>query len=650
MGIYRGPGGPGDATGDATNEALKAIEAAAEAELSRDQAAASAVAAANSATSASTSDSDATAQASAAASSASAAATSASSASTSATSASSSASAASISATNAASSETNAETSATAASNSASAASTSASSASTSATTATNEANDAEASAVSALSNAITTITKASEASTSASNAATSETNASGSATAAATSETNASNSATSASTSETNAATSATNAASSASSASTSASTATTQATNAATSASNASTSASAASTSETNASNSASAASTSAANAAASYDDFDDRYLGAKATAPTLDNDGDALITGALYFDTVDNAMKIWDGSVWLNPFTSISGALIANNNLSDLNDVATARTNLGLGTAATTDSTAYATAAQGALADSALQSYTETDPVYIASSWYTTTNNSSNWDTAYSWGNHASAGYLTSLSGALLTGDIGVTVQGYDADTTKNDVANTFTANQVISVTDNTNAALRVTQTGTGDALLVEDATNPDSTPFVIDANGNVGIGTSSPSSKLDVSGTVTATAFEGDGSGLTGLSSGYTDADALSLFNVSGSAPVYACRAWANIDGTGTVAIRESGNVSSITDEGTGRYTVNFTTAMPDTNYSVVACGGDAGDGSTVIALGRSGYTPNFQTGSVFIISQNDAITLQDKDYIHIAIFR
>lgn len=84
-----------------------------------------------------------------------------------------------------------------------------------------------------------------------------------------------------------------------------------------------------------------------------------------------------------------------------------------------------------------------------------------------------------------------------------------EIGVDVQAFDADTTKNDVANTFTANQIISVTDNTNAALRVTQLGTGNALVVEDETNPDSSPFVVDASGNVGIGTSSPNGKLSVS---------------------------------------------------------------------------------------------------------------------------------------------
>jgi hypothetical protein len=57
------------------------------------------------------------------------------------------------------------------------------------------------------------------------------------------------------------------------------------------------------------------------------------------------------------------------------------------------------------------------------------------------------------------------------------------------------------------------------------------------------------------------------------------------------------NASGSAPIYACRAWVNFNGTGVVAMRASGNVTSITDNATGNYTVNFTTAMSDTNYAV-----------------------------------------------------
>jgi len=121
-------------------------------------------------------------------------------------------------------------------------------------------------------------------------------------------------------------AATSASNAATSASNASTSETNAATSESNASTSASNAATSATAAATSATSASNSATSASTSATNAAtsetnaaASYDSFDDRYLGAKSSEPALDNDGDALLTGALYFNNTSNGMYVYNGSSW-------------------------------------------------------------------------------------------------------------------------------------------------------------------------------------------------------------------------------------------------------------------------------------------------------------------------------------------
>jgi len=366
------------------------------------------------------------------------------------------------------------------------------------------------------------------------------------------------------------------TNAASSASAAASSASAASTSESNASSSASSASSSATAASTSATAAASSAASASASAAAAASTYDSFDDRYLGAKASDPSVDNDGNALIAGALYFNTTEGVMRAYDGSVWVDASSSIeavftrfyytatsgqtifSGADDNTNTLAytapnvivtingiilehgtdytatdgssvtlasgattgdevnilviqaftvadtvskttggqfdsnvdfadgidvtgnitvtgtvDGRDVATdgskldgieaaatadqtaqeiataidadataeatLKSALGLGTAAYTASTDYATAAQGSNADTAygwgnhasagyLTSYTETDPVYTASSWYTTTNNAANWDTAYGWGNHASAGYLTNgfsiTSGTLTT----------------------------------------------------------------------------------------------------------------------------------------------------------------------------------------------------------------------------------
>ena len=95
-----------------------------------------------------------------------------------------------------------------------------------------------------------------------------------------------------------------------------------------AATSASNALTSENNASSSASAASGSATAAAGSATAAAASYDSFDDRYLGPKSSPPTLDNDGNALLTGALYFDTTGNLMKVYTGSSWVNAGSSVNG----------------------------------------------------------------------------------------------------------------------------------------------------------------------------------------------------------------------------------------------------------------------------------------------------------------------------------
>jgi hypothetical protein len=94
----------------------------------------------------------------------------------------------------------------------------------------------------------------------------------------------------------------------------------------------------------------------------------------------------------------------------------------------------------------------------------------------------------------------------------------------------------------------------------------------------------------------------------------------------------------------CRAWVNFNGTGTVAIRASFNVSSITDNGTGNYTVNFTTAMPDTNYSVVA-----GNGSNASANTVSNTNNITSTGSVSFIHYENS-TATDVAQLCVAVFR
>ncbi len=203
---------------------------------------------------------------------------------------------------------------------SASSAATSATSAATSASSASTSASSALTSATSAATSATSAATSATSSATSAANAATSATSAAASATAASTSATSSATSATGSASSATASATSATSAATSATSASTSATAAATSATGAATSASSASTSASSAATSASSALTSATSAASSASSAETAYDNFDDRYLGPKTSAPTVDNDGNALLTGALYFNSATGVMSVWSGSAWV------------------------------------------------------------------------------------------------------------------------------------------------------------------------------------------------------------------------------------------------------------------------------------------------------------------------------------------
>jgi hypothetical protein len=280
----------GSATSAATS-AASAATSAASAATSAGSSETSAIASASSATASATSATASATSATASASSASAAATSASSAATSATAAATSATSAAASATTAAASVATIAGYATTASNSASAAATSAASASASATAAATSATSAAASAASIVGDAAAAATSAASASTSAASALTSANSASADATTAAASVATIAGYATTASNS----------------------------ASAAATSAASASTSASSASTDAASAATSASSALTSATSAATTYDNFDDRYLGAKSTPPTLDNDGNALITGALYWNSVSNEMFAWTGSAW-------------------------------------------------------------------------------------------------------------------------------------------------------------------------------------------------------------------------------------------------------------------------------------------------------------------------------------------
>jgi len=205
------------------------------------------------------------------------------------------------------------------------------------------------------------------------------------------------------------------------------------------------------------------------------------------------------------------------------------------------------------------------------------------------------------------------------------------------------------------------------------------LEVDAIEPQSgTTLTLGASGDsVGIGTSSPSRKLDVEGTGIIVEFKSTnnnnvlrikGNNATnGVAIGSTSSDdfvfttnateRMRIEDSSGDlqfnsgygsvATAYGCRAWLSFNGTGTVAINDSGNVTSITDGGAGIYTVNFTTNMPDANYSCMATPG--WETSTAVNFNASVHAP--AVGSYIIRTRNVNTGNQDDlSLITSAVFR
>jgi len=381
--------------------------------------------------------------------------------------------------------------------------------------------------------------------------AATSATNSANSATASETSRVASVAAQAAAETAETNAETAETNAASSASAASTSASNASTSETNAATSAATATTQAGIATTKAGEAATSAtaSASSASASEAAkdaalAALDNFDDRYLGSKASDPTLDNDGNALISGALYFNTTDNVMKVYDGSSWLAAYASLSGALLVANNLSDLASASAGRTNLGLGNSDSPTFAGLTTTADVSFGDSDkaifgagsdLQIYHDGSNSYISDQGTGNIILDANDSFQVKRGANTSAVFDTNAEVALYHNNspkLATTSTGIDVTGTVTadglTVDGTATINNIIDMTGSTANYIKAATSGgdlrfitneggtnkqraiianNGDLSLYEDT---GSTPkFFWDASAeSLGIGTSSPSNLLEL----------------------------------------------------------------------------------------------------------------------------------------------
>lgn len=144
------------------------------------------------------------------------------------------------------------------------------------------------------------------------------------------------------------------------------------------------------------------------------------------------------------------------------------------------------------------------------------------------------------------------------------------------------------------------------VKLNSTGGGSVTLTTPATASDFTATFPAATGNV---VTTGSSAVVTPAMLSTGAPSWDSSSNLSFNSGY-----------GSTAVAYGCRAWVNFNGTGTVAIRASGNVTSITDNGTGDYTVNFTTAMPDANYAAVGMVSAGADGALDTFRGISLWGP------------------------------
>jgi hypothetical protein len=151
----------------------------------------------------------------------------------------------------------------------------------------------------------------------------------------------------------------------------------------------------------------------------------------------------------------------------------------------------------------------------------------------------------------------------------------------------------------------------------------------------------------LGTKAPLASPALTGTPTAPTAAAATNTTQIATTAYTRTAIPNVLNASGLAPLYACRAWVNFNGTGTVAILASGNVSSITDNGTGDYTVNFATAMPDANFCYTHA-----YSAEVNVQHAVGFFHAISTGSVRVQHYNSAnsVNKADKALVCIAIFR
>ncbi len=335
-----------------------------------------------------------------------------------------------------------------------------------------------------------------------------------------------------------------------------------------------------------------------------------FADVYQGAKVSAPALRNDSSPLQLGDLYFDTTLDAMQAYGSAGWVaaGPATPV-----------------TITTQRFSGNGSTTAFTLSAAPPFAAALD-----------VYISGVYqnltadYTVSGTTLTFTSAPPAGtNNITTKVVSTYAGGVPNNDSVTTDKLADSAVTTAKIAgNAVTLAKLATVS--TAQILGRSTAGTGNVESLSAAT----------ARSVLGLA---------------AIATSGSGADIT--TGDIAAARITTALNATGSAPIYACRAWVNFNGTGTVAIRSSGNVTSITDHNVGIYTVNFTTAMPDAQYCVTGTVGRAAVTTISSTLDRNIIVAHELTsaGARIVTVQatgtaDTTVAGTDRDQVCVAIFR
>ena len=336
-------------------------------------------------------------------------------------------------------------------------------------------------------------------------------------------------------------------------------------------------------------------------AADNVADIQNFADVYQGASSTAPTTRNDTSALQVGDLYFNTTDDQMKVYGGSGWQSVGSTVNGTS------QRYRYIATASQTTFTGSDSNTNTLAYDVGfidvyLNGVRLDQTDYTATSGDSVVLASGAAASDEINivayGNFELADHYNKTDADSRFANVAGDTFTGDVALDKAGTGATLS---IRNTSDLNRGFIARTGTNKVQVGTNSGVYDL------------EFVIDGNAKA---------KID-------TAFQRH----SVIPSGST------------MYPAFDCRAWVNFNGTGTVAIRGSGNVSSITDNGTGTFDINFSTAMPDTNYAGVGTAVNSSNYLVGITSGSNGQTTYFP-----IRVTTDAGSLNDPNFCYYAFFR